>query len=118
MPPPWPVATVICIPAGVASFAGHINGSFPPGHIAQVARGARHLLNMLRAHGQAYAAIKAMPGGLGWAGLGWAGLGWGGGRGRREGVLGVAGAGAGWGGVSGKPRGCSGVANGGLGMFR
>lgn len=48
---------------GVFSFAGHVYGSFPPGNLARVASCARHLLNMFRAHGQAYDTIKAMPGG-------------------------------------------------------
>lgn len=48
---------------GVTSFAGHIYGSFPPGRIAQVAGCARQMLNMLRAHSQAYDLIKSMPGG-------------------------------------------------------
>lgn len=49
--------------AGVMSFAGHVYGSFPPGRMGHVAGCARHLLNMLRAHGKAYDVIKAMPGG-------------------------------------------------------
>lgn len=48
---------------GVMSFAGHVYGSFPPGRMGHVAGCARHLLNMLRAHGKAYDVIKAMPGG-------------------------------------------------------
>lgn len=37
-------------------------GSFPPGKVARLGGCGRHLLNMLRAHTQAYNAIKAMPG--------------------------------------------------------
>jgi beta-glucosidase/6-phospho-beta-glucosidase/beta-galactosidase len=48
---------------GVASFAGFIHGSFPPGRFLRVAAHGRHLLHMLRAHGAAYAAIKGAPGG-------------------------------------------------------
>lgn len=48
---------------GVTSFAGFIYGSFPPGHIGRIKGHGRHLLHMLRAHTDAYAALKAMPGG-------------------------------------------------------
>ncbi len=49
--------------ANVTSFAGHLYGSFPPGKVAQITGCGRHLLHMLRAHTQAYQAIKALPGG-------------------------------------------------------
>lgn len=48
--------------ANVTSFAGFIYGSFPPGKMASISGCGRHLLNMLRAHTQAYNAIKALPG--------------------------------------------------------
>jgi beta-glucosidase/6-phospho-beta-glucosidase/beta-galactosidase len=48
---------------GVASFAGFVQGSFPPGRLLNFAAHGRHLLTMLRAHGAAYAAIKGAPGG-------------------------------------------------------
>lgn len=46
---------------GVASFAGFVHGSFPPGCIARLWRAGHNMLNMLRAHTQAYAAIRAEP---------------------------------------------------------
>jgi beta-glucosidase/6-phospho-beta-glucosidase/beta-galactosidase len=46
---------------GVMSFAGFINGSFPPGHIARFWKMGHSILNMLRAHTLAYAAMKAEP---------------------------------------------------------
>ncbi|KAL4422104.1 hypothetical protein ABPG77_003389, partial [Micractinium sp. CCAP 211/92] len=48
---------------GLASFAGNVHGSFPPGRMAQVTGCGRQMLNMFRAHGQAYDLIKSMPGG-------------------------------------------------------
>lgn len=48
---------------GVASFGGFIVGSFPPGRIGRIKGYGRHLLNMLRSHTAAYAALKGMPGG-------------------------------------------------------
>jgi len=48
---------------GVASFAGFIYGSFPPGKMARIRGYGKHLLNMLRAHTDAYAALKSLPGG-------------------------------------------------------
>lgn len=47
----------------VTSFAGFIYGSFTPGKVARIHACGQHILNMLRAHTQAYNAIKAMPGG-------------------------------------------------------
>lgn len=48
---------------GVTSFAGFVYGSFPPGRMARISGCGRHILHMLRAHTEAYAAIKALPGG-------------------------------------------------------
>ena len=48
---------------GVTSFAGFIYGSFPPGRMARIAGCGQHILNMLRAHTDVYAAVKALPGG-------------------------------------------------------
>lgn len=48
---------------GVASFAGFIHGSFPPGLMMRFKEYGIHLRNMLIAHTEAYDAIKALPGG-------------------------------------------------------
>lgn len=48
---------------GVASFAGFIHGSFPPGKMMRFKEYGLHLRNMLIAHTEAYDAIKALPGG-------------------------------------------------------
>ncbi len=48
---------------GVASFAGFIHGSFPPGKMMRFKEYGVHLRNMLIAHTEAYDAIKALPGG-------------------------------------------------------
>lgn len=48
---------------GLASFAGHVHGSFPPGKISRFFGAGRHFLNMLRAHTEAYEAMKSLPGG-------------------------------------------------------
>ncbi|KAL4538341.1 hypothetical protein Ndes2437B_g01352 [Nannochloris sp. 'desiccata'] len=48
---------------GVTSFAGFVYGSFPPGKMARISGCGRHILHLLRAHTDVYAAIKVMPGG-------------------------------------------------------
>ena len=48
---------------GVASFAGFIHGSFPPGKFFRIKEYGKHLLNMLIAHTETYTALKALPGG-------------------------------------------------------
>jgi len=48
---------------GVASFAGFVEGSFPPGKFLRIKRYGTHLLHMLIAHTQVYDAIKSLPGG-------------------------------------------------------
>ncbi|KAI8104603.1 hypothetical protein M9434_003157 [Picochlorum sp. BPE23] len=47
---------------GVASFAGFIHGSFPPGKLMRFHGYGMHLRNMLIAHTEAYDAIKSLPG--------------------------------------------------------
>lgn len=47
---------------GVASIAGFIQGSFPPGKMLRFKEYGIHLRNMLIAHTEAYDAIKALPG--------------------------------------------------------
>ena len=46
----------------VMGFCGWLYGAFPPAKIANFAAAGQHLLNLLRAHTAAYAAIKALPG--------------------------------------------------------
>jgi len=47
----------------VATFCGYIYGHFPPARLANFTLAGHHFLNMLRAHTQAYDAIKQLPGG-------------------------------------------------------
>ena len=46
----------------VATFCGYIYGHFPPARLANFTLAGHHFLNMLRAHTQAYDAIKQLPG--------------------------------------------------------
>ena len=45
---------------GVASFAGFVHGSFPPGKMARIKGYGEHLRNMLIAHAEAYSALKGI----------------------------------------------------------
>ncbi len=45
---------------GVASFAGFVHGSFPPGKMARIHGYGMHLRNMLIAHAEAYSAVKSI----------------------------------------------------------
>jgi len=45
---------------GVASFAGFIHGSFPPGKMLRIKGYGEHLRNMLIAHADAYDAVKSI----------------------------------------------------------
>ena len=45
---------------GVASFAGFVHGSFPPGKLGRIQGYGEHLRNMLIAHAEAYDAVKAI----------------------------------------------------------
>jgi beta-glucosidase/6-phospho-beta-glucosidase/beta-galactosidase len=47
----------------VASMCGYVTGNHPPGQLCKFRKAALHLLYMLRAHSEAYRAIKEMPGG-------------------------------------------------------
>ena len=46
------------------AFCGWLYGQFPPGLLANFKLAGSHLLNMFRAHGAAYKAIKELPGAL------------------------------------------------------